>query len=220
MIIDLNINSNNSFFGFQTTWRRLETFHKKKYNEKIPPCIKSLLSDAGYDTLSRLKNIDEEKVKCVEEFLAANKTLVDKLKCCHSSVYKQLEHFQFLPGHKTVIMSLPDEIREMERNNMRNKESSPKNIKKNSLSDEELKENLIKNLTTASGKAGFQIPRGIISELNLVEFERFPEDNVNVCKCRFSCPFCSKTFSLIYKTFWMSSNATKHLKTHVSATQQ
>lgn len=214
-------------FGFQAAWRQFGIFYKKKYDEDFPPCIKSLLELAGYDTLSSLANIDEKKVKCVEEHLDADKTPIQKLECCCSSEYKQLEKFQFLPGHKTIIISIPDELKEM--NEIKRSKKMANMVTKHSLSDEELKENLIKTLatawTTALKEAEIELPQNIItSENNLYDFKRFPEGESKIhgkiCECLFSCPFCSKTFKMTYKAWWWSSKATKHLKQHASGHEE
>lgn len=186
------------------------------HNEKLPKCVKSLLIDAGYDTILSLNEMDDAKIKKVEDFLNANKQFVNKLKCCYSEHYKQLEKFEFLPGHKSIILALPNQI----------KENQDKQIKKSRkqrhdlLSNEELQQQLIKSLTNflkiQAEKANLEIPEDVISEANIHNFETETNGNDFLCTCRFSCPFCSKTYSVNYKTFWMSSNVTKHLKTHVN----
>lgn len=182
--------------------------------EKYPGCVVKLLTAAGFDTILSLSGIDEEKIKEIEVFLTSNKQFVNELKCCQSEWYKELEHFQFLPGHKAIILALPEKIKEMTTEKSKSKLCLNQN---NSAQDEELKQHLIKNLIAFSGKAGFQLPQQAISEANIHEFERGSDDNVFVAKCRFSCPFCSKNYSVIYKKNWQSSNVTAHLRKHIDA---
>lgn len=182
--------------------------------EKYPGCVVKLLTAAGFDTILSLSGIDEEKIKEIEVFLTSNKQFVNELKCCQSEWYKELEHFQFLPGHKAIILALPEKIKEMTTEKSKSKLCLNQN---NSAQDEELKTHLIKNLIAFSGKAGFQLPQQAISEANIHEFERGSDDNVFVAKCRFSCPFCSKNYSVIYKKNWQSSNVTAHLRKHIDA---
>lgn len=172
--------------------------------EKFPECIKVLLIAAGFDTAISLKQMSEPKIVEIEKFLNENKQFVQKFKCCHSDHYKQLDIFTFLSGHRSIILTVPDKL------------NSNKTMKKTRIgSNEELKQNLIKNLMACSGKAGFQFPEGIISESNIENFERVIEDNL-VCKCQFICPFCPKSFPLKFRKFWEPSNATKHLKSHIA----
>lgn len=178
--------------------------------ETFPKCLKSILNDAAYDSFSSLAGLDANKMKELEEFVTANKELVNKLKCCNSTYYKGLNDFKFLPGHKTVILSLPGDIKELEA-----KKSNSKKTKKKFSSDEDAKMMLIKNLRAVSAKSGITLPQNVLTEVNLIDFERGSEESNFIYKCRFSCPFCNKTFGVIYKKFWMSSNATKHLKTHL-----
>lgn len=175
---------------------------------KFPKCVKSLLIDAGYDTLLSLKSIDESKIESIEVFFNANKHFINKLKCCYSDRYKDMQVFEFLPGHKSIIMALPGQVIDMEASKPTKKTHSLKNS-----TDEELKTKLISNLINSTGKSGFQLPEDCISVNNIDGFKRIEESNG--ARCIFSCPFCVSKFSLIYRKFWMTSNATGHLKKHI-----
>lgn len=198
-------------------WKLLEK------DEKFPKCVKSLLIAAGYDTLSSMNALSDEKIHEIEHFHTENKQFIVKLNCCYDQHYKRLEVFAFLPGHRTTILGLPARIAQMKMQNMNNTPvNTPKDrtaavskisVKK-SLPDMELQTNLIENLMKYSGKMGFQFPAGMISDANIRDFVRGSDEDNFVCKCKFSCPFCAKTFRLAYKEFWMSSNVTHHLKMH------
>lgn len=84
--------------------------------------MKILINAAGYDTLYALSEINEEKIKEIEFFLTSNIHLVKKLTCCRSDHYKQLETFEFLPGHRAIIMALPDQIKKMKNEKTKKKE--------------------------------------------------------------------------------------------------
>lgn len=169
--------------------------------EKFPECIKYLLIAAGYETSMSLKQMNEIKIVEIEKFLTENKQIIQKMKCCYSAYYKQLDTFAFLPGHRSTILAIPDKLNS----------KKPVNIRSN----DELKKVLIDGLMACSGKAGCKFPEGTISEFNIQDFQRVNEDDL-VCKCRFTCPFCTKSFSLKFTTCWTTSNATKHLKLHIA----
>lgn len=194
-------NAQNSFL-FQSVslsaWQKLEKHHKKFFGGNFPNCIKILLISSGYSVNSSLANLNEKRIEEIEQYLNSNKYIIRNLECCYSEEYKALDKFQFLPGHKTVILAIPDML-----------DVSKEHI----LSDQELKDSLIRKLMVASRRAGLNIPAGTISEANLIQFERTPNENDTVCKCIFSCPFCSKRYTIKHKTFWNTSNAWKHLKT-------
>lgn len=86
--------------------------------------------------------------------------------------------------------------------------SKPKQVK----SAEELKISLIQSLNSCMTKLG--LPSDIISENNIIDFNEQIENGKNVYKCGFSCLFCSKVVPMQHKIFWMTSNATRHIKYH------
>lgn len=153
----------------------------------------------GYNINSNLANLNKEKIDEIEQYLNSNKNVIDNLDCCYSEVYKRMDIFRFLLGHKALILAIPDMVGVSK--------------KEHSLSDQELKDDLIKKLIAATGKSGFCLPAGIISESNLLQFHRTMNERDTVCKCIFSCPFCSKKYTIKYKTFWITVNAWKHLRT-------
>lgn len=181
---------------FQSAWQKLEKKHKKIYKSDFPNCVKTLLFSAGYDRNSNLASLNAEKIEEIEKHLNLDKDIIENLDCCYSEEYKKLNEFRFLPGHKALILMIPDLI----------------GVSKNVVTDHELKSSLIKKLMTACAKAGAKLPAGTISEANLLEFHRTTKEKDTVCQCTFSCPFCSKTYTIKYKTFWMTNNAWKHLK--------
>lgn len=188
--------------------------------------MKILMNAAGYDTLQALSEINEEKIKEIEFFLTSNIQLVKKLTCCRSDYYTQLQTFQFLPGHRAMIMALPDQIKQMKNEKTKKKHENelenrptrgPKNT--NHESDDDLKMHLINNLVEYLRKIGLQFPEGVIDETNIDEFQRQrgADDDDIICECRFSCPFCSKFYNVKHKKYWLSSNITTHLKKHLES---
>lgn len=63
----------------------------------------------------------------------------------------------------------------------------------------------------------FDLQGNIISDRNIRNFEEITIDNDRKnYRCEFSCLFCSKVIPVLYKTYWMNSNVTKHLKAHIT----
>lgn len=209
----------SNYFLFQSVWERLEKNHKKIYKGIFPNCVKTLLISSGFDTNSSLYNLNENTIVGIEQYFSTNKDEIAQLNCCYSDEYKKLDKFQFLPGHKTLILAIPSML------DVSNKLSK----KKIMLSDQELKNELVKKLmttlTTAARKVGISIPAGTISEANLIQFHRPTHGPTNekniVCQCKFSCPFCAKNYTIKYKTYWQTNNASTHLKNaHMKSNDQ
>lgn len=169
----------------------------------------------GYDTYTSLVEIDEKKICDIEKFVTKNRALTNDLKCCFKEQYQQPGDFAFMPGHIAMILGIPKRIKDMETSKKKSKVSLKVNQKNFQLTDSQLKEKLITALLNYSGKVGYQFPDKSISELNISDFERGSEESGFICKCRFTCSFCPKVIPLVYKSFWMSSNVTTHLKQHI-----
>lgn len=165
---------------------------------------------SAYNELANLRRIDADKLRNIESFLDKRKELISNLDCCYADHYKSLDVFQFLPGHKDLILAIPSLIQEMNSDNSR---YSPLRSKK-TLSDDELKKKLIENLINYAENIRLSTPNGILSDVNIVDFRRVTNEDDFVCVCRFICPFCSKVFKLQFKKYWRSSNVTTHLKDH------
>lgn len=209
----------------------MEKFNKEKY----PECVKCLLTAAGFDSQLSLKDITEAKLASAEQFLTKNRHLINDLECCYSEQYKEMADFQFLPGHKSLIMSIPSRLLEWTKTvqkwskNQNLKQDDPGRIefhqmygqyvsaskRKTCRSAEEIKLQLIHNLRMFLGKVGPQFPVNTITDANLHDFSLDPtEFDDIVYRCQFVCPFCNKPTPVTFKKHWMSSNATSHLKWH------
>lgn len=166
--------------------------------------------------------MNDVKIERIEKYIDSNKHIINGLNCCYSDHYKQLETFNFLPGHRSIIEGIPEQIKQFQSKSKNSAKSSrvSKLLQKDSISDEEIQMKLIKNLTAFSGKAGYQFPIGVISKSNIHDYVRVLENDDVLSTCRFSCPFCSKSFKLTYKRFWTSSKVTQHLKVHINEDKQ
>lgn len=178
-----------------TNLSKLEKFNR----EKMPACLKSLLTSSGYNTLFSLCKLDIGKIREIEQYIGRNRKLLDNLKCCFAKEYQEQAEFEFLPGHKNILLNIPGQISEMKstvKNNTSSK-SKPAEIcnqtPKQMIPDSEVKRRLVKNLFGFAVKIGFELPEDSISESNILFFARGSEEDEFLYKCKFSCPLCEKS---------------------------
>lgn len=91
----------------------------------VPQSLKYLLWRSGYDSMIGVKQISGERIKELEEFIQKNRS-----ELLHNStfnenfnmlddmcVYQKQTTFQFLPGHKNILLDLPESIQKMQSQN-------------------------------------------------------------------------------------------------------
>lgn len=79
--------------------------------ENIPECVKKILVFCGYNTISSLKNISVKNVEEIEDFVnkgSSGRELIKSFDCCYKKTYSEQTEFHFLPGHKSVVLALPE----------------------------------------------------------------------------------------------------------------
>lgn len=195
-------------------WAKLEKTNK----EKFPECLKFLLTATGFDSLLSLSQIDNETIRELEGYLNRNRKHFDSLQCCFAEEYRGQATFEFLPGHKSILLGIPQRIVEMNtaQNNKTKRKPAEQTPTKNRKTEAEAKSCLVQNLITFLEKNGVQLPFNPIADSNLRDFCSGSEEAEYVYKCNFSCPFCEKLIPVRFKTFWTSSNVTVHLKKHLA----
>lgn len=205
----MNIRNKNKLFYLMCllqskVWSHLENFNGEKY----PKCVKMLLIASGYDTLIALNEIDQGKLAKIQDHINENRELTSNLKCCYGEIYKKQTEFHFLPGHKATILGIKNQIAQLkESSGWKERQRASKH-----KSEDQLKTALVVSLDAYASKCG--LPKNIISAVNIIEFHHITEAGQDVYKCGFSCLFCDKVISVKYKTYWMTSNATKHILYH------
>lgn len=88
-------------------WSEIEA----KIGEVLPLCVKKILCFCAYDSFNTLRELNAQKIceieKCVVD---CGEKLVSELDCCHSNTYKNLKSFKLLPGHRALLLDLPNHI--------------------------------------------------------------------------------------------------------------
>lgn len=93
--------------NFQSFW----TYIESKLNQIIPECIKRVLEVSGFDSEFALEALNEENLTQSELHVHSyHKDVINNLSCCHSDTYRMQEKFQFVPGHRAFILSLPGKL--------------------------------------------------------------------------------------------------------------
>lgn len=83
-------------------WNKLENI----IDDPIPQCVKTILTVCGYDSFTSIQHISAERICEMEKFVNKNfRVAIQELNCCHSNTYKNMNQFEFLPGHKTFILA-------------------------------------------------------------------------------------------------------------------
>lgn len=71
-------------------------------------CLKLILINSGYDNLSSLKCINQERLNELEKHIDKNRenfeASLEVLTCDHKNRYLEQKTFQFLPGHSAVML--------------------------------------------------------------------------------------------------------------------
>lgn len=198
-------------------WSKLERLNR----EKVPACLKSLLLASGFNTLLSLSNINIEIIREVETYINKNRCHLDKLNCCFAKEYREQTHFEFLPGHKNILLNIPEQIVQLKHGQNNKSRAKPSSSQPNAktFTESEVKSRLVTNLLTFTVKNGFPSSDAAISELNIRDFRCCAEEEDSIYKCKFSCPFCPKVFPIRFKTYWTSSNVTTHLKKHINISE-
>lgn len=95
--------------NMESNWAEIE----KIIGDTLPPCVKSFLNLSACESLTALREINENNIVEIGEFMSnCDRNVLDELDCCHSEQYKKQTKFKFLPGHRAVLLSLPNKIRQ------------------------------------------------------------------------------------------------------------
>lgn len=177
-------------------WSNLEKFMKGT----VPPSLKKILQETGYDSDIAIESINSDSIKTLEKHINDRRCLIKDT--VYDKYIKENEPFEFLPGHKIVLLNLPNRIKQY-------KESIiSKKIEQSAISKSEewLKNDIVEKLNVLLDSFGAELK---ITTANISDF--FKKDNI--CKCKIKCPFCTtetKKYTCTYNGYWSISNLKRH----------
>lgn len=184
---------------------------EKCNSTQFSSCVKAILKYAAYDTASSCMLLNDRTVPDVEQYIAENgRNIIENLTCCNSTTYQSQQNFRFLPGHKTTILAIPTQIREMQA--MKKNTLKPMAEFKKLLTSKQLKELLLSKLEQNIVKLGFA--NEPLTESQFSPVETIIVDNRMEGKCRVKCFKCDVSHNLVYDGSWRLSNAIRHYKEH------
>lgn len=67
-------------------------------------CLKLILINSGYDNLASLNCINCDSLTKLEDDIEKNRQIVENLTCDHKNIYLERDTFQFLPGHRALLI--------------------------------------------------------------------------------------------------------------------
>lgn len=158
--------------------------------------------ECGFEDEISIGQINESAIKKIEEFVRNNKELLKDTKFENKS-----ENFEFLLGHRCLLLELPNKVRDFVESNRKRKGSVKINI--DNIDEDFAKNRLIRKLNNYSYKFALGF---VIRSEDILQLEKIHQ----VFKCKVRCPFVVCTVQKIcsFKTYWEVSNFIKHVKTH------
>lgn len=74
-------------------------------------CLQHILCESGFENALSLKLITEDHINEIEKYIhTSRETILNGLNCAHANIYKNQTIFQFLPGHRIIILKWPATI--------------------------------------------------------------------------------------------------------------
>lgn len=173
---------------------------------------------SGYDNAISVSEICENEVKVIEEFVNGNlKDLIEK-----SGTYKADGAFKFLPGHRKLLFSLPDKVKEFQNRKEKKipENGEPATEELELLTEIELnglKNELFVKLNTTAKDFGLHTEfteEELVTAIDPYISHARKTTNKATYKCSVKCTSCEKITPCTWNGRWQASNLEKHLKTH------
>lgn len=171
--------------------------------------MKAILRYGAYDNKSSCLLLDTNTIADLENYISdVREEVIAGLDCCYAQTYKNQSRFRFLPGHKTCILSMPNQIKSMDAT--KKKKSKPMLEFKKLLTPAELKKILLTSLNRSVVKLG--VEKDAYDEIHLGDVQSIVIDNDFTSKCTVQCFMCNIAINALYKGSWSTSNILRHLK--------
>lgn len=175
----------------------LQTFKKSKF----PQFIKEILISTGFDTAISLQSIRKATIEELERIITNNTDLLKNTEYLNETGNLKKTPFKFMLGHETLILNLPNDVKEYLTRNKKQKEKEIPQI-------DELKLMFIERIKN------FLRDHNINLTQNTEDLTKF-EITGKVVKCAVKCPLCSNKVNCMFNSTWKISNYCKHIKSCV-----
>lgn len=171
--------------------------------------------------------MDDTEIGIIEEFVTKN--LQHLLK--DSKLYTQSNCFKFLPGHRRLLLSLPNKAIDFINSKTKSKTKTnaeavcgASSVKPQQtielLTDEEieiLKKSLILKLNNYTRTAGLTTEfkeDALVGSIDPYISHSRTSDKKPSYKCSIKCIFCAKVVPCTHHGYWQTSNLENHVKSH------
>lgn len=169
--------------------------------------MENILLNAGYDSTIVLSIITEKDIEIIENFVNSDFSVLN-----NSSYNSSKDNFcfKFKPGHKQLILNLPNLVNECIKNKkvLSVNEQNKKSFIHLSKDEDQLKQELVSKVSNYFEKRSLSVQ---LDAENIFEFHQ----NEKKFRCKFLCPLCDVKIGCEFITYWVISNLQNHIKSHL-----
>lgn len=207
-------------------WKAFQNF----LGNKIPDFIVNILTSAGYDSAISIADLNESDILIIQDYVTNKAQHLVKE---HVS-YKQNDRFEFLPGHKKLVLGLRNRVKDFSKQNISINNRKTSNIGESEtpiqgtevieLFSEQEVNNLKKCLISKLSNITKSTKLPAFTENHLVgSIDAYISKNLRTIssktpsyKCFVKCVICDKKVPCTFNKRWETSNISTHLKSHKS----